>query len=57
MITDGNASDMEVWRRRDVFDFFYAMWSRENYLKAKAKALKPKHDESDGAERRDQVRG
>lgn len=49
---------MEVWRRRDVFDFFYALWSHENYIEAKAKAMKPKRDESDGStERRDQVRG
>lgn len=38
MITDGRAGDMEVWRRRDVSEFFYALWSHEDYLKEKAKA-------------------
>lgn len=35
---------MEVWRGRDVFDFFYALWSHEEYLKDKAKAMKGKPD-------------
>lgn len=36
---------MEVWRGRDVSDFFYALWSHEEYLKEKAN---PKKDQPDG---------
>lgn len=46
MLTDGRAADMEVWRRRDVTEFFYALWSHEDYLKEKVKARNPKkHDD------------
>lgn len=42
LLTEGRAADMEVWRRRDVFEFFYALWSQEDYVKEKAKAMNPK---------------
>ena len=48
MLTEGRASDMEVWRGRDVNDFFYALWSHEEYLKDKAKAMNQKSPTRNG---------
>lgn len=48
-LTEGRASDMEVWMGRDVFDFFHALWAQEEYLKERAKARKPKQQD-DGTE-------
>lgn len=48
MLTEGRAADMEVWRGRDVNDFFYALWSHEEYLKDKAKAMNPQSPPRNG---------
>lgn len=48
MLTDGRAADMEVWRRRDVTEFFYALWSHEDYLMEKVKARNPKKRDDGG---------
>jgi len=34
---------MAVWRGMDVYDFFYALWSHEEYLKERLKPTKEKH--------------
>ncbi len=41
-LSEGRAGDMSVWRGMDVHDFFYALWSHEEYLKERLKPLKEK---------------
>lgn len=55
MLTEGRAADMEVWRGRDVNDFFHALWSHEDYLKDRAKAMNPKKHQPDGEPGRDHI--
>jgi hypothetical protein len=46
---------MDVWRGRDVNDFFYALWSQEDYISDLNKARKTPHD--NGTSDRAGIRG
>ena len=58
LLSEGSAAEAEVWRGKDVFDFYLAVWAKQEFLQKRAKANKGDNNEPpDGREGRNGVRG